>query len=68
MAALYGFHFKWIYLLDLFCLIYVTFCTCEIDDDVHSVLELVSRQGAEWKILSENQQKEWKIKSKNQHW
>jgi len=34
MAALYGFHFKWIYLLDLFCLIYVTFCTCEIDDDV----------------------------------
>jgi len=32
-----------------------------------SVLELVSRQGSEWKIRSENQQKEWKIHSENQH-
>ena len=32
-----------------------------------SVLELVSRQGSEWNIWSENQQKEWKIEYENQH-
>ena len=38
-----------------------------ISDTEGSVLELVSRQGLEWKIQSENQQKGWKIQSKNQH-